>query len=152
MREEVRRAVEDGMPTVAECGGFLYLQRQLTDAEGALRPMVGALPGTAGNLGKLRQFGYVTVTALSECVCCDAGESIRAHEFHYWHSDAQGDAFVARKPSSSASWPCIVATDSLMAGFPHVYYPANPSFARRFVETMARRRGKRTAGIDGAEE
>lgn len=151
MREEIRRAVEDGMPTVAECGGFLYLQHQLADAEGALRPMAGALPGTAGNLGKLRQFGYVTVTARAECVCCEAGESIRAHEFHYWHSDAQGDAFVARKPSSSASWPCIVATDSLMAGFPHVYYPANPSFARRFVEAMARRRAKRTAGIDGAE-
>ncbi len=34
MREAVRRAVESGMPTVAECGGFLYLQREIADSEG----------------------------------------------------------------------------------------------------------------------
>lgn len=139
LREEVRAAVEDGLPTVAECGGFLYLQRQLADSEGVSWPMVGALPGTARNEGRLRQFGYVTVTARNDCLCCEAGDSIRAHEFHYWHSDAQGDAFTARKPASEASWPCIVATESLMAGFPHAYYPANPDFARRFVGAMARR-------------
>ena len=33
MREAVRRAVESGMPTVAECGGFLYLQREIADSE-----------------------------------------------------------------------------------------------------------------------
>ncbi|MFR6500145.1 MAG: AAA family ATPase [Collinsella sp.] len=34
MREAVRRAQESGMPTVAECGGFLYLQREIADSEG----------------------------------------------------------------------------------------------------------------------
>ncbi|MEE0845445.1 MAG: cobyrinate a,c-diamide synthase [Eggerthellaceae bacterium] len=140
LQNEIRAAVEGGLPTVAECGGFLYLQRELEDPSGVPWRMVGALPGHASNLGKLRQFGFVEIRAQRDCLCCDAGDSIRAHEFHYWHSDAQGDAFVASKPSSPKQWPCIVATESLMAGFPHAYYPANPSFARRFVEAMARRR------------
>lgn len=38
----IRDAIADGMPTVAECAGLLYLCREL-DGE----PMVGALPGTS---------------------------------------------------------------------------------------------------------
>ena len=45
MREAVRAAVAGGVPTVAECGGFLYLNRLLSDGEGRDWPMAGALPG-----------------------------------------------------------------------------------------------------------
>lgn len=45
MREAVRAAVAGGLPTVAECGGFLYLNRLLSDGEGRDWPMAGALPG-----------------------------------------------------------------------------------------------------------
>lgn len=49
MREAVRRAVESGMPTVAECGGFLYLQREIADSEGRRWPVAGALEGASEN-------------------------------------------------------------------------------------------------------
>ncbi|MCD7888152.1 MAG: cobyrinate a,c-diamide synthase, partial [Clostridiales bacterium] len=45
LRAEIRRAVAGGLPTVAECGGFLYLQQELEDGEGNRWPMCGALPG-----------------------------------------------------------------------------------------------------------
>ena len=41
MREAVRAAVAGGLPTVAECGGFLYLNRLLSDGEGRDWPMAG---------------------------------------------------------------------------------------------------------------
>ena len=63
MREAVRAAVAGGLPTVAECGGFLYLNRLLSDGEGRDWPMAGALPGRAANTGRLGRFGYVTLTA-----------------------------------------------------------------------------------------
>lgn len=53
MREAVRAAVAGGLPTVAECGGFLYLNRLLSDGEGRDWPMAGALPGRAANTGRL---------------------------------------------------------------------------------------------------
>ena len=39
MRRAVRRAVEAGLPTVAECGGFLYLGQSLEGEDGAVHPM-----------------------------------------------------------------------------------------------------------------
>ena len=39
MRRAVRRAVEAGLPTVAECGGFLYLGQSLEGEDGAVHPL-----------------------------------------------------------------------------------------------------------------
>ena len=47
MRSAVKTAVESGLPTVAECGGFLYLGQTLEDADGKTYPMAGVLPGRA---------------------------------------------------------------------------------------------------------
>ncbi len=47
MRRAVREAVLAGLPTIAECGGFMYLQTQLEDADGVTHPMVGVIPGKA---------------------------------------------------------------------------------------------------------
>lgn len=44
MRESIRQAVAAGLPTVAECGGFLYLQETLEDEQGRPWPMAGVLP------------------------------------------------------------------------------------------------------------
>ena len=39
MREAIRKAIEDGMPCIAECGGFLYLHRKLEGQDGVFYPM-----------------------------------------------------------------------------------------------------------------
>lgn len=135
MRESIRRAIAGGLPTFAECGGFLYLHETLTGTEGTF-PMVGVLPGGSRNTGKLRRFGYVTLTARKENLLCDAGDAIRAHEFHYFESDDPGSDFTAEKPVTGRRWDCIHAGDTLFAGFPHLYFPANPEFARRFVRRL----------------
>lgn len=58
MRSAVREALENGLPCMAECGGFMYL----TEAIGSF-PMVGYLHGNCFNNGKLTRFGYVTLHA-----------------------------------------------------------------------------------------
>ena len=45
MRRAVAEALKQGMPTIAECGGFLYLLESLEDADGNAFPMCAALPG-----------------------------------------------------------------------------------------------------------
>lgn len=137
MRNQVRVACAQGTPIFAECGGFLYLQQTLRDAQGIDYPMVGAIPGHAYWTGKLTRFGYVELSAQRDTLLCGAGETIPAHEFHYYDSEANGDAFIARKPKSGRSWPCFAAQGNVLAGFPHLYFPANPLVARRFVEAAA---------------
>ena len=141
LRAEIRTRVAAGLPTLAECGGFLYLHEALEGADGTAHPMAGITPGTARLTGKLQQFGYVTLTAQRDTMLARRGESIRAHEFHYAASQDAGDAFAAVKPNGR-QWPCVHGSDTLYAGYPHLYFRANPAFAPRFVQTCAEKRNK----------
>lgn len=127
MRQAVKAAIEDGLPTLAECGGFLYLHDTLDGF-----PMTGSIHAKAYRTEKLQRFGYEALTAKKDNLLCKAGESIRAHEFHYYESSFCGDAFTAQKPNG-LMWDSIHASESLYAGFPHLYFPANRSFAEQFV-------------------
>ena len=137
MRASIACAIESGMPTVAECGGFMYLHEQLEGDDGTTLPQVGAISGTSYKTPKLGRFGYIDITAQYDGLLADAGESLPAHEFHYWDSDNPGSAFSAKKPQSSRSWECAFSTPSLYAGYPHLYLPGRPAAARRFVEACA---------------
>lgn len=127
MRRAVRVAVERALPTIAECGGFLYLHETLDGF-----PMAGVVRAAAYRTEKLKRFGYATLTAKADNLLCERGERIRAHEFHYYESDDCGAGFRAEKPDGRA-WDCVHAGESLWAGFPHLYFPANVRLARRFV-------------------
>ena len=126
MRESIRRALDNRLPCIAECGGFMYL----TDAIGDW-PMVGAVAGKSFDTGKLVRFGYVTLTAQTDNLLCAAGDTIRAHEFHHWDCDDPGHGFVASKPSGR-HWDCSVTSDTLYAGYPHFHFYSNPAFGEHF--------------------
>ena len=143
MRQAVQANVRAGLPTLAECGGFLYLQQTLNDPEGRAWPMAGVLAGRGFGTGKLGRFGYVTLTANRPTLLLRPGEALPAHEFHYWDCTENGDALTAKKPVGRRSWPCVVADGNLFAGFPHLYLPARPKCALRFCQAAARwRRGR----------
>ena len=134
MRASVAGAIRNGLPTLAECGGFLYLMQTLDGAE-----MAGVLPTAAHMTKKLQPFGYVTLTAKQDNLLCRAGDSFPAHEFHYAQAVDNGGAFRAVKPNGRA-WDCGFASETLYAGFPHLYFRAAPEAAARFVRICAAER------------
>ena len=123
---EIKRKIESGLPTAAECGGFLYLGQSLTDAEGQSWPMVGILPGEAKDAGRLVRFGYAALSADSDSMLFRAGESFPVHEFHHWDSTANGTALAAKKPVGGAEWRCGSVNEHFYAGFPHLYWAGTP--------------------------
>lgn len=133
MRRAVRRAVEQGMPTVAECGGFLYLGQSLEDGNGKAFPMVGALPGCGVRKEKLVRFGYSLLSAKKDSMLFQVGEQFPVHEFHYWDSTENGTDLHARKPVTGRGWDCGFAGPNLYAAFPHLYFAGAPVLAQRFV-------------------
>lgn len=137
MREQIRAAIKSGMPTIAECGGFLYLHETLEDEAGMPWPMVGAIDAQAYRQDHLSHFGYVTLHARKSGLLAEKGASLPAHEFHYWQSTMPGDAFRAQKPQSDRAWDCAVSTPTLYAGFPHLYLAGQPASAKRFVDACA---------------
>ena len=138
MRESVRRAVEAGLPAVAECGGFLYLQRTLEDDSGTPWPMAGALPGAGFRTERLQRFGYLTLTADNDSLLLRRGETVPAHEFHYWDCTENGASLTARKPGRETAWPCGFAAPTLYAAFPHLHFNGRLPLARRFADRAAR--------------
>lgn len=135
MKCAIRKAIADGIPYLAECGGFMYLHESMEDMEGQAWPMCGCIAGRSYRTPKLGRFGYITLTTEhSNAGFLHPGETIRAHEFHYFDSTAPGDDYVAQKPAGKRTWQCIHATDHSAAGYPHLYYWSNPGFAARFLE------------------
>ena len=132
MLASVREAVRGGLPTVAECGGFLYLSASLEDSEGKSWPMVGVLPGEGSNAGKLVRFGYGYISAENDSLLLRAGEQVPVHEFHYWDTTADGSDMTLTKVSNGKQWKFGYASDTLYAGFPHLYLGGG-GLAERFV-------------------
>ena len=143
MRRSIREAVEGGLPTVAECGGFLYLGQSLEDGSGQSWPMAGVLPGAAVRKQKLVRFGYAELTAEQDSLLLRRGETVPAHEFHYWDCTENGTDLAARKAGGEAAWRSGVAGASLYAAFAHLHFGGELPLARRFVKAGVRWRRER---------
>ena len=122
---------------MAECGGFMYLQESITAEDGKSYEMVGALKGKSFYTSSLKRFGYVTLsqgTAFGKKI-----DALPAHEFHYYDSTQCGQEFVATKPLSERSWKCMVSTETILAGYPHIHYYGNLKVVEAFLDQCSRK-------------
>ncbi|MEG0662107.1 MAG: cobyrinate a,c-diamide synthase [Anaerovoracaceae bacterium] len=142
MRREIRRAVEGGLPTLAECGGFMYLHREIEDQNRRAFAGVGVLEGRSFPTDKLVRFGYITLRAKGETSFLEEGETIKAHEFHYWDSTDPGGDFRGEKPLSNRGWDCIHEKGNLLCGYPHLNFHSNLNIVKKIVsKAIAYKRG-----------
>lgn len=133
MCRDIRHMVEAGLPCLAECGGFMYLHKEMKGADGTAYPMAGVVHGKVYWTPRLVRFGYIELSVLGEGKLLKAGETIRGHEFHYFDSTDNGTGCMAVKPGRQRAWECMHTKGNLFAGFPHIHYCSNPSFAHRFI-------------------
>lgn len=137
MRASVAAAVKQGLPTIAECGGYMYLLDAIEQV-----PMCGVLRGDAERKLRLVRFGYVEAETRRDSVLGPAGTVLRGHEFHRYDCDFNGADCTLTKPvtghgraaTSARSYEGIYLTDSLAAGFPHFYYWSNPAALAHFLD------------------
>lgn len=152
MLNAIKKAFRAGMPTVAECGGFMYLHKYIHDIcddnDEQNKPdvqnkadiqndmnkskLVGALDGGCHFKGKLVRFGYIEL-AEKHSNFLPPNEKIKAHEFHYYDSTDNGADCIATKPATGRNYDCVISRDNYWLGFPHLYYPSNPHFAESLV-------------------
>lgn len=85
LKQDIRAAIESGMPAYVECGGLLYLSKSLS-WQGDTYDMVGIIPGDGVMHDRPIGRGYVrlkeTGNGLWQTVD-KSGEDLPAHEFHY---------------------------------------------------------------------
>lgn len=133
MRNSVKSAIENKMPSLAECGGFMYLHDTIFDSEKKPYKMAGVIHACCMKKERLVRFGYLTLNSKTDSFW-QKGETIRGHEFHYYDSEDNGECAIAKKPVGTRSWECVHAGSDHWWGFAHLSYYSNPKFAEKFAE------------------
>ena len=81
-RDSLRKAIEEGLPVYAECGGLMYLGEGLL-LEGRTYPMAGIFPLVFSLEKKPQAHGYSVVEVVKNNPFYPQGTILRGHEFHY---------------------------------------------------------------------
>ena len=163
MRASIKEAIENKIPSLAECGGFMYLHRTIADREGREFEMAGVIDGACFFSGHLVRFGYLEVAAVNsspetalhilpethvtqesdigynnkvEPDLLKSMVGLRGHEFHYYESSKNGEALRVCKPDRSMERNCMVSESGGIWGFLHFYYPSAPDFVKAFAGRM----------------
>lgn len=135
MLQSIKEAIcEKQIPTIAECGGFLYLHDSLEDINGNIFTMAGVIEGHGFATHKLCRFGYHELISTHNGLLPN-NITIPAHEFHYWDSSNIGNSFLATKPLTDTIWDCGHGSATLFAGFSHVHFYGANKFLENFVAT-----------------
>lgn len=137
MLQAVRERAGAGFPIYAECGGLMYLSREIYDLEGERHAMAGVLPFGVRMLPRLKALGYREVTLTADGLLGPAGTRARGHEFHYseivsepaevprlYQLTARGGGKPVREGYS---------VNRLLASYVHLHFGSNPEVARHFV-------------------
>ncbi len=152
MRSDIQKGIAQGMPYLAECGGFLYLQKSLQDMKGTEWEMTGVYSGKAYRTDRLGRFGYITLTANNDSQLLDRKNTIKGHEYHYFECTENGGDYCAKKPFGGRRWDCIRGGKNYAAGFPHLYYYSNPQFAAGFLRQCSNYKNVREGRLKNETE
>jgi cobyrinic acid a,c-diamide synthase len=133
LRERVRAFASSGRPVAAECGGLLYLCRELDGRE-----MCGVLDARARMTDRL-SLGYREARALVDSPLVAANTTVRGHEFHYSTVEPQAGA----SPDASPAWELSrrgmegFILGSTHASYLHTHWATTPEIPLRFVRSAA---------------
>ncbi len=134
--KSVTARVDSGLPVYAECGGLMYLARELR-VGGIGHPMAGVLDLTIEQTGRPQGHGYETVVIDRENPFYPVGTELRGHEFHYSKISSGGDlartvAEVKRGSGTGGGRDGIVA-GRVWASYLHIHASASPNWATGFL-------------------
>jgi cobyrinic acid a,c-diamide synthase len=137
LMDDVRRLASSGRPVYAECGGLIYLSRQLQTIGGNKFAMVGLLPLIIEMTAGLVHFGYAEVTLERDSLLGERGATARGHSFHYSRIVDSGKLehayrvfyTLAGRTSSEG-----FAYANVLASYIHLHFRSNPRLAASLVE------------------
>jgi cobyrinic acid a,c-diamide synthase len=134
VKESIRHAVFEGIPTFAECGGFMYLCDALITVDGRKQPMAGIIAGEVNMQEKLAAIGYREVCAEHENSLMTKGDKAKGHEFHY-STFLPGEAhqFAYETKGTRGKQKEGYVSGNLVAGYTHIHFASNPELVENWI-------------------
>jgi cobyrinic acid a,c-diamide synthase len=137
------------MPVYAECGGLMYLSKEL-EYEGATYPMAGVFPLTTKVFKKPQGHGYMSSLVASANPFYALNTRLTGHEFHYSRcidvDDISSFVFQVEMGQGITKGFDGVLFRNCLAGYTHMHALGNPLWAQNFVSTARIYKSHRRAG------
>lgn len=135
-RTRIKHLAENGFPIYAECGGLMYLGRELV-IEDVHYPMTDIFPLSFGLSHKPQGHGYVVAEVSKENPYFEVGTEVKGHEFRYskivsW-DDTLNTALTMKRGTGMADKKDGALYKNVFACYTHIHALGNPSWAKRFV-------------------
>jgi cobyrinic acid a,c-diamide synthase len=138
LRSDIKQAIDNGLPTYAECGGLMYLARTMS-WKGKTHAMAGVIPGDVVMHERPVGRGYVRLkeTGASPWDADAPDDDIHAHEFHYSSLENLPDGLiyayeVLRGHGIDGKRDGIVYRN-LLASYTHLRSTRRFSWVKRFL-------------------
>ncbi|MGG7620026.1 cobyrinate a,c-diamide synthase [Bacillus coreaensis] len=134
MKQSIYDAITEGLPTIAECGGFMFLTEQLITSGGQAFPMVGVIPGKVTMQKKLVALGYREIKGMPSNPFLKEGTVAKGHEFHYSTYEGPKDLPYAYKARGLRGETLEGYTKGeLMGGYTHLHFGSCPQVVEKFI-------------------
>ncbi|SES35141.1 cobyrinate a,c-diamide synthase [Psychrobacillus sp. OK032] len=131
--KSICRVIEQGLPTLAECGGFMYLTESITNRAGQTYEMLGVIQGHIKMQDKLAALGYREITGVKGNFLIHADERAKGHEFHYstYEGDHQTPAYFSKGRLKAQQEGYLHG--NLVAGYTHFHFASNPNLVQNWL-------------------
>jgi cobyrinic acid a,c-diamide synthase len=143
-KSELKALAEDGLPIYAECGGLMYLAKELV-VEGGVYPMADVLPLTLDLSSRPQGHGYTIVQVDKENPYFEVGMELKGHEFHYsrvlkWQGTDDDLVFAMKRGSGVVNQRDGIVYKNVLATYTHLHALGTPFWAEALVRNAVARK------------
>ncbi len=133
--ESIKTAIEKGLPTLAECGGFMYLTEELETTDNKQYKMIGIIPGMVKMQTKLASLGYREVIGEEGNFLLAGDLKAKGHEFHYstFHPKTEIQHAYQTKGMRGIKQEGYMK-GNLVAGYTHFHFGSCIEMAARWID------------------
>ncbi len=143
LRKDICNKAKIGLPIYAECGGLMYLAKDITDNKNRKFPMVGVFNVSVKMAGNLQALGYVNIQVCRNNILSKKGMHIKGHVFHWSYlegfSDKENFAYRVDK-GKTPDFQGKTFLDGLtkwnvLASYCHLHFGSDIRLAENFVKS-----------------
>lgn len=151
-RKALRKAVDDGLPVYAECGGLMYLGGSLL-VDGKSYPMAGIFPVIFQLEKRPQGHGYTIVEVAGRNPFYERGIILKGHEFHYSrvidYRYRKGVAFSFRMDRGQGMFKGKdgISYKNVLATYTHLHAYGAPQWADGLVRGAGRYKEERLRNV-----
>ena len=135
MRESILQASKNFLPIIAECGGFMYLSKSITDFDGRSFEMAGVFETSVEMEKKLQTVGYISATLQIDSIIGLTGDKFHAHEFHFSKEieSNKNPLFECERVRNGQKYFAGRVEKNTIGSYLHFHFAGSESIAKNFV-------------------